>query len=317
MEWWQNAALKLADHPVIVEHNVAWSWPDLLAVAQTIAASWDEVLPGERIVIIGPNSIAHLLAELAIWMRGAVAVPLSVSHANLQEIIDDVAPIWVLSDELFFFDCGCLCKPLQQLRHVDASQSFTPYPSETNDLALILFTSGSSGTPKGVMLSHGTGSQQAAFALLWPEVGVDDSCVSYLPWHHSFGSLGRTFMGHWSRLLSAHRSGGGRHFESLRKMLRSIRPSIFMSVPKIHHEVACGQLLDPQRVRWVFTAGAQLGQAMETAYAKSGIFVVEGWGLTEASPSLTVTRTGAPRLPGIVGFPIPGVRIDAVRRAKF
>ena len=91
--------------------------------------------------------------------------------------------------------------------------------------------------------------------------------------------------------------------------MQAVAPTVLMSVPKIHRTLTQAGVLDPAILRWAFTAGAVLGMDEEIWYAKHGIPVFEGWGLTETSPSAVITAPGSRRIPGIVGTPIPGVRV--------
>jgi long-subunit acyl-CoA synthetase (AMP-forming) len=161
-----------------------------------------------------------------------------------------------------------------------------------------------------VVLSHGNlCSQQAAFAALWPEIGPGDRLAAYLPWHHSFGALAERL---WALCRGATLTvvpGGGRDRELLAATLRAVRPTVFMSVPKIHALVMERGLIAERSLRWAFTAGAPLDHTVFRWYQERGIPVHEGWGLTEASPSCTITVPGAAHVQGVVGQPIPGVAV--------
>ncbi|TVR41121.1 MAG: hypothetical protein EA402_13180 [Planctomycetota bacterium] len=311
-QWWQQAAQRSGLGVVLEDGPSLWNWQQLLDTAQRWAADpcWQGVLPGSRVLICAANGVDHLLAELACWLRGGVAVPVAahLPGAVLVEIRNRVAPVLCLGD--------AAAPALLQAQPIAAwaqAQGHRPWPihaAEPDDPALILFTSGSSGRPKGVVLSHrNICSQQAAFAALWPDCGPGDRVVGYLPWYHSFGALAERLwvMGQGMRLIIA--PAGGHDAEALVSCLAKHQPQVFMSVPKLHHVVAQSGVLRAAHTRWVFTAGAPLGAAAEAAYACSGIAVVEGWGLTEASPSVTISRPHQPRGGGLVGHPIPGVAV--------
>jgi long-subunit acyl-CoA synthetase (AMP-forming) len=161
-----------------------------------------------------------------------------------------------------------------------------------------------------VVLTHGNlASQQTAFAMLWPEVGPGDRCAAYLPWHHSFGGLAERLwmLGRGATVTVV--PGGGRDRDRFLATLRAVRPTVYLSVPKLHRTAIAADALDRSCLRWAFTAGAALGDDLADWYERHGIAVAEGWGLTETSPSATITRPGSPRRPGAVGPPIPGVSV--------
>jgi long-subunit acyl-CoA synthetase (AMP-forming) len=136
-----------------------------------------------------------------------------------------------------------------------------------------------------------------------------DRLAAYLPWHHSFGALAERL---WALSRGATLTvvpGGGRDRDLLALTLRAVRPTVFMSVPKIHALAMERGLFAAGGLRWAFTAGAPLDQAVFRWYQERGIPVYEGWGLTEASPSCTITVPGAGHVPGVVGQPIPGVAV--------
>ena len=152
-------------------------------------------------------------------------------------------------------------------------------------------------------------SQQAAFALLWPDLGPGDRLAGFLPWHHSFGGLAECLLSLVRGACLTVVPGGGRDHQCFSRTVREVRPTIFQSVPKMHRLAIQSAALDATCLRWAFTAGAPLGEAEEAWFAHAGIRVCEGWGLTESSPSATITPLGEPRVPGCVGRPIPGVSV--------
>jgi long-chain acyl-CoA synthetase len=103
--------------------------------------------------------------------------------------------------------------------------------------------------------------------------------------------------------------GGGRDRDQLARTLAAVRPTVFMSVPKIHALVTGEQLLETNALRWVFTAGAPLPDQIRRWYEARGVPVYEGWGLTETSPSAVITPPAAARGDGVVGTPIAGVSV--------
>lgn len=290
---------------VFVDGDRGWSWDDLLGQSAALARAWrGRVRPGDRIAIVLPNGAAHLLVELAAWRLGAVAAPLAIglTASQRQALIASLEPaLQVGTDGL---DAAAVLA--LSASGGDAGEAWI---GGADDPCLILWTSGSGGRPRGVVLSQDNlCSQQAAYARLWPEVGPGDRLAGYLPWHHSFGALAERL---WilSRGACFHViPGQGRDHQAFLDALRQVRPTLFCSVPKLHG-VAVAAGLPPAGLRWAFTAGAPLAPNLAAAYGDRGIPVVEGWGLTETGPSATITPPGRPWSPGIVGDPIPGAEV--------
>ena len=289
------------------ETGRTWTWDQLLVASGRLAYAWSQqVRAGDRIAILVGNGWAHLLAELAAWRLGAIAAPLAAiwGDATCAELLARLEPALVVRSEAAV------------AAHGDQGPEAPWYPAVPHTDCLILFTSGSTGAARGVVLSHDNlCSQQAAFAQLWPDFGRGDRVAGYLPWHHSFGALAERL---WVLTRGAHFftvPGGGRDRDAFLRTLATVRPTVFCSVPKLH-AIAVAAGLPPAGLRWAFSAGAPLSAHVAQAYAARGIPVVEGWGLTESGPSATITPRERPWAPGIVGDPIPGVAvgIDAQQR---
>lgn len=185
------------------------------------------------------------------------------------------------------------------------------------DAALLMYTSGTSGRPKGVLLSHrNILSQRRALELLW-KLKPGGRILSYLPWHHSFGGIFELFGALYSGAHITLDDGYGKDIRVLIDNFKQVRPTMFFSVPRIHQALveesrrsrrAERDIFHPE-LRFVFTAAAALPKHVAEVYQRKGVPVVEGWGLTETSPCVTVTRFDQDRRPFAVGLPIPGAAV--------
>jgi len=184
-------------------------------------------------------------------------------------------------------------------------------------ISLMMYTSGTMGTPKCVQLTHkNILSQQAAMKALW-DLNNDDRFLSFLPWHHSFGGIFEKFAAIVNGAVLSLEHGYGKDLDILLNNWETVKPTIFFSVPRIYQAIATRVMQDKRiekmifhnELRFVFTAAAPLPKNIADLFDHHGIPVVEGWGLTETSPCCTVTDPTIQREQGVVGKPIPGISI--------
>ncbi|WP_106814102.1 long-chain-fatty-acid--CoA ligase [Microbacterium timonense] len=191
-----------------------------------------------------------------------------------------------------------------------------PRPA-TDDLALIQYTSGTTGTPKGAALTHRNLLSNAAQARAWvPSIVRGDGCVVYavLPMFHAYGlTLCLTFaMSMGARLVLFPRFDPDMVLEVTKK-----HPATFLPlVPPIAE-----RLLKAAREKGVSLAGTEvaISGAMALPHdlvvpfeAASGGYLVEGYGLSECSPVLMANPVADNRVPGTVGLPLPGTECRVV-----
>jgi long-subunit acyl-CoA synthetase (AMP-forming) len=191
------------------------------------------------------------------------------------------------------------------------------FDANPDDICLNMFTSGTMGSQKCVQLSHrNILSQQAAIKVLLG-VNENDRFLSYLRWHHSFGGIFEIFTALYNGASLTLESGNGLNPFEMMVNWREIKPTVFFSVPLIYHSLIdlitdnkniAGDFFHKE-LRFVFTAAAPLPKYISDEFESRGIPVLEGWGLTETSPCCTMTDRNLERIPGVVGFPIPGVEV--------
>jgi long-subunit acyl-CoA synthetase (AMP-forming) len=322
----------------------------LLSQREAAGASWQG-----RVAFITGNSYARHVAELATMACGLVSVPIFAGYPAelMAELLRFSATDLLVTDQpdkLPGLDSHCLpprllllTKPatgdgrayaagggrVEHVEHVAQVLAAAPDAATrgrverelrsvaADDVCLIMYTSGTSGFPKGVQLSHrNLLSQQQALAQCWqPEPGLRMLC--YLPWHHSFGGLfERLFAVAFGGCLALD-DGCGKDIDRLLVNFAEIRPQVFFSVPKIYQEIAVLVQARPAleraffhpELKFVFTASAPLPLSASAVFRAHGVPVLEGWGLTETSPCCSLTPLSLDRTPGVVGWPIPGVEL--------
>jgi long-chain acyl-CoA synthetase len=183
---------------------------------------------------------------------------------------------------------------------------------------VMLYTSGTTGRPKGVPLTHRNVAVNGRDWLQCNAPLVDENAVDvlWLPMSHIFGfgeaCLGNTlgFTSYMADPLTA-----------LSK-LPEVKPSVFMSVPRYFEKIAQAAMTEPDgerrakklaeitggNLKFCLSGGAGLKREVKDFFYEHGILIIEGYGLTEASPTLTLNRPGDFRFDS-VGKPLPSVEI--------
>jgi long-subunit acyl-CoA synthetase (AMP-forming) len=321
------------------------AWSELAASIRSIAASLRALglRAGDRVAIVSQNSLEMLALELAVLSSRAIAVPifhgyprhvlteligfcgarfLAVGTTGHLQRIDPSLGLEriILLDELSDCTSSDLVRyaDLRDASHARAELGDAlALDADANDVCLMQYTSGTTGTPKCVQLTHrNILSQAVALEPVWG-LEAGGRLLSYLPWHHSFGGIFELFNALTRGATITLEPSLAKDPASILEHWRTVRPTAFFSVPKVYQSLidltrndpdALGDLLHPE-LRFVFTAAARLPDPIARELESRGIQIVEGWGLTETSPCCTITGATHARTPGVVGRPIAGVSI--------
>lgn len=369
--------------------NGAWqsyTWREMRA----LAARWQSSLeresldPGDRVAVLLKNSIEWVCFDQAAQSLGLVVVPLYTTDSteNLAYILGDCGARLLLVGEGQWQALAPLQARFPQLARVlcvattpvqaGAAQSFlaewltetagppSAHALDPNALATIVYTSGTTGRPKGVMLSHRNILSNAEAVLKLVPGYREDLYLSFLPLSHSFE---RT-VGYYLPIMTGSTVAFARSVSQLAQDLLAIRPTMLVSVPRIYERVYAqlqrgleekgalartlfewaekvgwrrfeaaqhrgkgpgllAEMMWPVlrrlvadkilghlggRMRIAISGGAALSPRLLHCFVGLGLPLLQGYGLTEASPIVT-GNTLENNVPASVGKALPGVEI--------
>ncbi len=194
------------------------------------------------------------------------------------------------------------------------------------DLATVMFTSGTTGNPKGIMFSHqNIVYKRFARAMALPAIGENDIFLAYLPLFHTFGRwLEMTGSIFWAARYVFMENPSP---EIMVENMQRVKPTVFISIPKkwyqlyerIGQEIDLVQASDMQikamvlqltggKLKWGLSAAGHLDAEVFQFFQRNGIELMSGFGMTEASGGITMTPPGTYR-PNSLGRALPGIEI--------
>jgi len=331
------------------------------------------VAPGDRVALISENRPEWVIAYLAVVAAGGTAVPLDVQLADA-EVVNVLqhaeCRIAVASGKQAarLFPTNAQGAPLAWVVDLDAAtdgkrilsyQATLKNPDvpaeglprvESDALASILYTSGTTGTPKGVMLSHGNFLANVESVMEFQLVNAQDNLLSVLPLHHAFPftvQLILLFTGaritfppslRGPDLLACMHETGVTALVAVPQLFYLLHKGIFDQIARRPFPVRTllrfllrlsgalramhinlGRLVFAQvhrrfggHIRIMASGGARLDPLIARDFLALGFTLTEGYGLTETAPVVAFNPLGRVR-PGSVGIPLPGVEVKIIQ----
>ncbi|MGC9529649.1 MAG: AMP-dependent synthetase/ligase [Candidatus Bipolaricaulaceae bacterium] len=309
---------------------------------------------GDRVALIAKPTVGWAVAFCSVQRLGAVAVPLDAglrpgeiarilreSEAKLMfcapERYEDLLPLaeQVPSlDEVVSVEAMPGALSLWELMPEEADAP--PLPDLTSeDLAVLMYTSGTTDDPKGVMLCHRNLASNVLGVLEAIRVTPDDRMVTIVPWYHIYGltatllaplGAGATisYTDDYRNLIEVARRCGAtilvgvpKLYHALWRRMREnfegslLRRLLFRVAPRLLGRIVKRRLLT-RDFRFFVSGGAPLAAEVGAGLRRLGLGVIEGYGLTETAPVLTLSEPFTRRV-GTVGRPLRGVEIRVER----
>ncbi len=278
------------------------------------------IKPGDRVALWLKNCPEFVPALFGVLQAGAVVVPVNnfLKPAEVTYILRDAGADLLITDTTMAEGLPELGAALPHLRFVQVEQIGTESfdappvnPPERNegDLAVIIYTSGTTGRPKGAMLSHGNLLHNVESCRLVLETVSEDRMAVLLPMFHSFmlcvGVMLPLLVGGSMVLI--------RSLHPPRNVLQEIihrRASILPAIPQFFRSMINTPIPVPLPLRMCISGAAPLPVQILQEFAQKFPFpLIEGYGLSEASPVVTKNPLRAVRKPGSIGLPIPHVEV--------
>ena len=332
-------AVKWLQKKEILDISYAELMNDVVTVRKGLMS---EGFAGKHIAIIGSSSVEWIESYLAVITGKTVAVPLDAAlpEEELIELInrsdaeglflspknksilnavlsdcEKIRNVWMLQNDEFECDDERV-KTFADIKNAGEKSDNDFECPDKDDIATIIFTSGTTGKSKGVMLTQNNLATNVEFVEFYDEPGT--TMLSVLPIHHAFClvmdwlkgfSLGATLCIN----------------DSLLHMVRNMaifKPEVILMVPMmvetIYKRIAAADPAIPKnvlaenvfggRLRIIFTGGAHLDPFYIEKMAEFGVDVLEGYGMSECSPVISMSRPQDNK-PGSIGRPIKNAEI--------
>lgn len=323
-DWLAQWAKYTPGRMVLREHqtDMQWSYSDFNERANSLANYFIDELKlgkGERVAVYSKNKAEYVLILFACIKAGAIMVPLNfrLSPRELDILIHDAEPkIFIYEDE--YRNEISRLETLAKVPVQKTMESIAPFINsavtnitlptvihEIEDPVMILYTAGTTGLPKGAIVNHRTLLWNSINTHLRLDITTQDHTQSFAPFFHSGG---------WNVLFTPFVHHGASHtlltrFDAdlILQLMEKEHSTILFGVPTMLQMMADSPYfnkVDLSTVRYAVVGGAPMPIPLINIWHKKGIFIRQGYGLTETGPNVySLHHDDAIRKKGSIGFP--------------
>ncbi len=321
---------------VVTDDTGTYSYLKLISAAYFLAKQINKTTDQKHIGILLPTSGAFPIAMIASWITGKVIVPLNylLKPEELDYVINDSQIDTIITlDKMTQFLNDTNKNPLNQKVHgipdriklIDLKKiKFKgippfkfPHKAKPQDLAAILYTSGTSGKPKGVMLSHRNLRSNIQSINKHIPLNKNTKFLGVLPQFHAFGLTALTIL---PLSLGAQAIYSAKFVpRKIIELIKKHKPTIMIAVPSMYGALLTVKKATPQdlqSIRYLVSGAEPLSDAINQKFKeKFNLQLCEGYGLTETSP---VTTWALPQTykKNTVGITIPDVQTFIIDKNK-
>jgi long-chain acyl-CoA synthetase len=323
----ERSAFYFPHRPVVSEGHSETSYAQLNERANRVATALIKmgIKPGDHIGLCAPNSVDWLAFYFGVLKAGAVAVTLSsmLKGHELALLINHCRPkILYASDEKLDDIAGSQGaewpdKVISPQGDVDFEQlsntgsgSFRAIDRDRSDTAAILYTGGTTGTPKGVMLTHENINTAIQNVVFHERSSEEDRALLFLPLNHVFGQM---------HIMNANILSAGClemiptfDMERVLDLMANGRVTKFFAVPTLYVRLLAVERLKEKlgAVRYCFSAAASMAAEVVRQWKeRTGLAIYESYGMTESASQLTFNHYYR-HVIGSVGTPVLGAEIQ-------
>ncbi len=321
-----SKAFNFKNRTALISCGKKYTYEDLLKQSESIALELlqdKSDLKEARVAFIVQPGFEYTSIQWGIWRAGGIAVPLCVKHPfkSIEYVIDDTqAASIILSTE--FEELMAPLKERKSLNLIstkDLKEKIGDLPPlSLNRRAMILFTSGTTGKPKGVVTTHLNIEKQITSLTTSWEWQADDHILNVLPLHHVHGIINVMSCALWSGACCEFLP----QFEPQKifDIFKKNSVNVFMAVPTIYYKLITYWNDLPQAEQEQITTHIKSFRLMVSGSAALPVSVLEQWriisghtlleryGMTEMGMAISNSYRGE-RKPGYIGMPLNQVEI--------